>query len=350
MLRVRLPAVVVASFLTCLGAWAQAPETQPATQPAAPDLGALRAELLTSGGTFDPAHPIRVVFAIVNAGTTPIELPDAAATVDGMRIPNRIVFGTAEEPALRIAFGTEPAVPVLRHTSIDVQPPIVAADPGVRLAPGGAVGAELDLREVYRPIRYPGLYKLTWTPFGPSGPTASLSLRIEPRRDAILVTDLGRMTFQLRYDEAPVNVENFLDLVRSGFYAGKTFHRVVPGYLIQGGCPNGDGAGGRPDGKLVPAEFDGAPVEAGTLVMARKPSDPNSASSQFFIALDRLPELDGQYTVIGRTRDEESLRTLRQLARVAVDARNRPKDRLVIRSITLVEAESNARRSEVRAP
>jgi peptidyl-prolyl cis-trans isomerase B (cyclophilin B) len=134
-------------------------------------------------------------------------------------------------------------------------------------------------------------------------------------------------------------VEAFIDLVRSGFYDNKTFHRVIPGFLIQGGCPKGDGTGIRPDHKLLPAEFNNTPFRAGTLAMAHKPSDRNSASCQFFITLSRLPELDGQYTVIGQASDEESLRTLNELAAEPTDKHDRPRHPLYIRSITLVDAE-----------
>ena len=92
------------------------------------------------------------------------------------------------------------------------------------------------------------------------------------------------------------------------------------------------------DGKTVPAEFSDTPIELGTLVMAHKPDDPNSASCQFFIALARLEDLDGKYTVIGQARDDESLRTLNQLAALPTNRSDRPVKPLVIRSINLVDA------------
>jgi cyclophilin family peptidyl-prolyl cis-trans isomerase len=164
-------------------------------------------------------------------------------------------------------------------------------------------------------------------------------VRVERRKDAILITDQGKITFSLNYDQAPRNVENFLELVRSGFYDGKTFHRIVPGFLLQGGSPTGDSTGVRPDGRLIPAEFTNAPVEQGALMMARKPADPDSASCQFLIALDRLPDLDGKYTIIGHARDAESARTFQTLSAIPTNKQDRPLQSVIIRSIKLLDAQ-----------
>ena len=217
---------------------------------------------------------------------------------------------------------------------------------------------EIDLREHYSALRYSGAYRVEWRPLGERAGTAKAGFRVEPRKNAILVTDKGKVTFSLMYDEAPRHVENFLDLIRDGFYDGKTIHKVIAGFVLQGGCPKGDGTGVRPDGKLLPAEFHDAPFKLGTLAMARKPADPNSASCQFFITLTRLPDLDGQYTVIGQADGEESLRTLSQLAAEPADARHRPRLPLIIRSINLVDAEQGGtirfdlkpRQSATRSP
>jgi cyclophilin family peptidyl-prolyl cis-trans isomerase len=168
---------------------------------------------------------------------------------------------------------------------------------------------------------------------------ASTEFRVEVRKDVIMVTDLGKMTFIIDYDGAPGNAENFLELVREGFYSGSTFHRIIPGFVVQGGSPTGDSTGARADGKRMAAELRDIPVEPGTLLMAHKPSDVNSASCQFFVALARLKELDGQYTVIGYARDAESLRTLQQLAAVPTDTRDRPVEPLILRSINLVDSD-----------
>src|SRR5213082_3650853 len=97
--------------------------------------------------------------------------------------------------------------------------------------------------------------------------------------------------------EAPKTVENFVTLAKKGFYNGLTFHRVVPGFVVQGGCPKGDGTGG--PGHTVVAEFNAQKHVRGTLAMARS-QHPDSAGSQFYICYGPTPHLDGNYTVFGR--------------------------------------------------
>ena len=106
----------------------------------------------------------------------------------------------------------------------------------------------------------------------------------------------GDVVIKLRPDLAPKHVEQITKLARDGFYDGLTFHRVIDGFVAQGGCPNGNGMGG--SGTNIPAEFSAEPHQRGTMSMARA-ADPDSASSQFFICLDAVPYLDNQYTVWG---------------------------------------------------
>ena len=112
-----------------------------------------------------------------------------------------------------------------------------------------------------------------------------------------LETTAGPMTFEFFEDKAPGHVKNFVELAEKGFYDGTVFHRTIPGFMIQGGCPEGTGRGG--PGYKVKAEFNDTPHERGVLSMARS-SDPNSAGSQFFVCHDRAKFLDGQYTAFGR--------------------------------------------------
>ena len=107
----------------------------------------------------------------------------------------------------------------------------------------------------------------------------------------------GDVVIKLRPDLAPGHVERISELARSGFYDGVVFHRVIPGFMAQGGDPTGSGTGGSdlPD---LAAEFSGQPHVRGTCSMART-SDPDSANSQFFICFDDARFLDGQYTVWG---------------------------------------------------
>jgi peptidyl-prolyl cis-trans isomerase B (cyclophilin B) len=329
----RLPNLVLVCgvcLLAGLGpAWGQEATTDP--------VAALRAELHAGRGLYSPDGPIRLRFTLINTSeqpvTIPLEYPVSAA--DGLALPAQLALGSGSQQPLSVIREDEAPKAVSPPAASLASEPVEA----IRLAPHGTLGTELDLRDYYPKVRYPGVYRVEWRPFDGRLGVAAADFRVEIRKDAILVTDCGKITFVLQYDQAPQNVENFLELVRQGFYNGKTFHRVIPGFVVQGGCPKGDGTGTRPDGKLVPAEFHDTPVDVGTLLMALKPGEPNSASCQFFVALARLPELDGQYTTIGQASDEESLRTLQKLAEVPTDLRNRPLSPLVIRSINLVDTE-----------
>ena len=107
----------------------------------------------------------------------------------------------------------------------------------------------------------------------------------------------GMVVIELFPDKAPKHIEQIKRLIRQGFYDNLAFHRVIDGFMAQGGDPRGDGTGG--SGKNIPAEFSNTPHKRGILSMARA-QDPNSADSQFFIVLKDSPFLDGQYTVFGR--------------------------------------------------
>ncbi len=107
----------------------------------------------------------------------------------------------------------------------------------------------------------------------------------------------GKIEIEFFPDIAPKHVKNFITLARKGFYNGLTFHRVIPGFMAQGGDPSGNGTGG--PGYNVPAEFSDKPHVRGTLAMARS-SDPDSAGSQFYICFEPQPSLDRSYTVFGQ--------------------------------------------------
>ncbi|MGN6271096.1 MAG: peptidylprolyl isomerase [Sphingomonas sp.] len=123
----------------------------------------------------------------------------------------------------------------------------------------------------------------------------------EPFETLTMTLDGGDVTIKLRPDLAPKHVERIATLANEGFYDGVVFHRVIPGFMAQGGDPTGTGMGGsdKPD---LPAEFSKEPHVRGVCSMART-QNPNSANSQFFICFDDARFLDSQYTVWGEVTD-----------------------------------------------
>jgi cyclophilin family peptidyl-prolyl cis-trans isomerase len=152
---------------------------------------------------------------------------------------------------------------------------------------------------------------------------------------AVISTSKGDMTVELWNDVAPNHVENFLKLGRDGFYDNLKFHRIVPDFVVQGGCPRGDGTGN--PGWSVSAEFNDRPHHPGTLSMARS-SDPDSAGSQFFICLTRehCQHLDGQYTGFGQV--TEGMDVVEALGATEVDqATGAPMDPPVLLGVKPIE-------------
>ena len=122
----------------------------------------------------------------------------------------------------------------------------------------------------------------------------------DPENTLIMQLKGGRVVIAMRPDLAPKHVARIKELVRKGFYDGTPFHRVIPGFMAQGGDPTGTGRGG--SGFHLPAEFSHEKHVRGTVSMART-SDPNSADSQFFICFAPQTSLDGQYTIWGQVID-----------------------------------------------
>jgi cyclophilin family peptidyl-prolyl cis-trans isomerase len=147
---------------------------------------------------------------------------------------------------------------------------------------------------------------------------------------AIMQTSEGAIELELFPDEAPKTVENFTKLASDGYYDGLTFHRVIPDFMIQGGCPRGDGTGG--PGYTFEDEFNDHPVARGYLAMAN--AGPDTNGSQFFIVTaDACPWLDGKHTVFGRiTSGQEVADAISQVER---DERDRPLEPVVLESVQL---------------
>lgn len=146
----------------------------------------------------------------------------------------------------------------------------------------------------------------------------------------------GVIKAELYPEKAPQSVYNFVSLIQSGFYNGLIFHRVIPGFMIQGGCPEGTGMGG--PGYCIKGEFKLNGVSnnlkhtRGVLSMARSMS-PNSGGSQFFIMHQDSPHLDGQYAAFGRV--TEGMDVVDAIASVKTDRNDRPQTEQKIKSVTV---------------
>jgi peptidyl-prolyl cis-trans isomerase B (cyclophilin B) len=143
-------------------------------------------------------------------------------------------------------------------------------------------------------------------------------------------TSLGTIGLELWPEQAPRHVESFLDLARKGFYDNLIFHRVIPGFMIQTGCPEGSGRGG--PGHRVKAEFNETPFLKGVLGMARS-SDPDSAGSQFFICVEDAPHLNRQYTAFGKVTSGQEVAD--QISGVSRDRQDRPQEEVRMVSVTV---------------
>jgi peptidyl-prolyl cis-trans isomerase B (cyclophilin B) len=152
---------------------------------------------------------------------------------------------------------------------------------------------------------------------------------------AIITTSFGEIEIEFLNDKAPGHVKNFLDLAGKGFYDGSTFHRVIPGFMIQGGDPNTKnttasrqthGTGG--PGYNIKAEFNDTSHKRGVVSMARS-SDPNSAGSQFFICVADSLFLDRQYTAFGRV--VRGMEVADKIVSARRDARDNPEERIDVK-------------------
>ena len=151
------------------------------------------------------------------------------------------------------------------------------------------------------------------------------------------IKDYGEIELELYPKFAPITVDNFVKLVNKGFYNGLTFHRIIKGFMIQGGCPLGTGTGG--PGYQIKGEFLSNGVnnpikhERGVISMARA-MNPDSAGSQFFIMHQDAPHLDGQYAAFGKV--IRGIEVVDKVASVATDYRDKPLKPVVIESIVIL--------------
>ena len=154
----------------------------------------------------------------------------------------------------------------------------------------------------------------------------------------IEVKEFGTIEVELNPSVAPITVENFVKLANKGFYNGLTFHRVIKGFMIQGGCPKGNGTGG--PGYSIKGEFYANGINnplkhtRGVISMARA-MDPDSAGSQFFIMHQDAPHLDGQYAAFGKV--SKGIEVVDAIASVKTNYYDMPLNKVVIKSIKIEE-------------
>jgi len=160
--------------------------------------------------------------------------------------------------------------------------------------------------------------------------TLLLTAVVSAQEIAVIETKFGKIEVQFFKDKAPGHVKNFKDLAKKGFYDGTIFHRVIPGFMIQGGDPNtksddrsNHGMGGH--GYSIKAEFNDTPHKRGILSMARS-QDPNSAGSQFYIVVKDSAFLDGQYTAFGKVLS--GMTVADQIVNAPRDRRDNPNERI----------------------
>lgn len=280
-------------------------------------------------------HPVWVDFTLHNPtdqvavlylrGSKSLDLNAAE-----MGLPLEHALGRADNKALQIMDGEG------KELGFAEPPEAPEQSIALRLAPNSMVGLRVDLSLHSPELQQPGKYRLTWRPYEGSIQSNTIEIRVGSLKQARIETEHGPMIVHFFYEDAPRHVENFIELAEKSFYDSLTFHRLVPGYLIQGGAPNEEPAALRPDRKMLEPEFNGRKFEKGTLAMARRPSEPASASCQFFICATRWPELDGEYTAFGGLVGAESLATLDKLMGLSVDTEtHKPLEKLVIRSIRI---------------
>ena len=163
------------------------------------------------------------------------------------------------------------------------------------------------------------------TPLPPADPNKKNSL-------AVFETSMGTFKVELFEDKAPRTAQNFISLVTKGFYNGLIFHRVIDGFMIQGGDPKGNGTGG--PGYVIPDEFHKDLKHTGAGILSMANAGPNSGGSQFFITLDATPWLDGKHAIFGKV--VEGLDVVKAIGKVKTGAQDRPQTDVVMKKITIV--------------
>lgn len=331
----RMRWLIAGSVLAGAG-WACVAWANPAGEPgqAGEPASLIRVTVRADRAVVQAGRPVWVEFSVTNLTDEPVTLRVPGGTVKNTEcgeigLPLGHVFSGPQHSALSIqnVHGDRYDAQVM------VPPPAPVAE--LQLAPHASLGTRVDVSRYYESLRRPGKYTLVWQPYDGIVSSAPLAVQILAERQAVILTEFGKITLRFYYEEAPNHVANFIQLAETKFYDNLTFHRVVPGGLIQGGDPRGDRRGVRPDGVRLKAEFSRIPFEFGTVGMARSPRDPDSASCQFFICLARQSAFDGNQTAFAYVVGDESFETLRRIAVVPTTSDDQPRQPVYIRAITL---------------
>ncbi|HTT35712.1 MAG TPA: peptidylprolyl isomerase [Thermoplasmata archaeon] len=152
-----------------------------------------------------------------------------------------------------------------------------------------------------------------------------------PNPEVELATTMGPVRLEIFEDRAPKTAGNFLTLVRKGFYNGLLFHRVIPGFMIQGGCPRGNGTGG--PGYTIPDEFGRGLVHDRAGIVSMANAGPNTGGSQFFITLGPTHWLDGKHAIFGRVVGGQDV--IERIAAAPRDGQDRPRSPVRIETATV---------------
>ncbi len=167
-----------------------------------------------------------------------------------------------------------------------------------------------------KPLKFPGVKE---------------EVKMAKNRIATIETNLGVMKVELFEDKAPITTSNFINLSKKGFYDGLIFHRVIAGFMIQGGDPNGDGTGG--PGYSIKDEFHPELKHSSIGILSMANSGPNTGGSQFFITLAPTSWLDGKHAVFGKLVDGEDV--LEKIGNAETDENDKPVEDVVIEKITI---------------
>lgn len=250
----------------------------------------VRLAIDTAEKVFRPGQKMAVRFLIENAGDAEAKVDEPDTYLEGLEIldpEGKVIKATGKTKGI--------------------------AKRAVSLEGRGFIGRTVDIAPAFPAVAEDkeGWYRIRWS----FGDAASNELRVYVMRDWIATLDTNHGTIEIEFYPhlAPSHVENFLKLARGGFYEGSLFHRIIPGFMMQGGAPK-DPAKALPP--PLKAEFSAAKHVFGTVSMARA-ANPNSATCQFFICFGGAPHLDGNYTVFGQAISGEEV--VKEIERVKTD-------------------------------